>query len=119
MPGYGGSVRLSRIVGIGIAKEMIFTGKIINSEEAYRIGLVNKIVEPKDLINEAKSLATEILKNSKFSVKMTKNVINKSVDMPIELALRYEALSFGLCFSNSDQKEGVNAFLEKRGPNYN
>lgn len=117
-PGFGGTQRLSRIVGMAIAKELIYTGKIIDSYEAYRIGLVNRIVEPEKLMEEAKILANTIASNAPIAVRLCKSAINRGKQMDIDTAIMYEAEAFGECFSTEDQKEGMSAFIEKRNKNF-
>ena len=112
-PGFGGTQRLARLVGTGMAKQLIYTGDIINAEEALRIGLVNKVVEPEQLIEEAKLLAKKIASNAPIAVKLSKTAINRGLQMDIDTALMYEAEIFGECFSTVDQKNGMKAFLEK------
>ena len=113
-PGFGGTQRLARIVGEGRAKELIYTCSMINAEEAYRIGLVNKIVEPEALLGEAKAMAEKIAKNAPIAVSECKEAITMGIQMDIESALEYESEAFGMCFATEDQKEGMTAFLEKR-----
>ncbi len=113
-PGFGGTQRMARIVGLGMAKELIFSGKIINAEEALRIGLVNRVVEPEALLEEAKKLASTIASNAPIAVKLCKAAINRGMQCDIDTALMYEAEVFGECFSTEDQKEGMTAFVEKR-----
>lgn len=112
-PGFGGTQRLARLVGMGMAKQLLFTAEIINAEEALRIGLVNKIVEPENLLEEAKLLANKIVNNAPIAVKLCKTAINRGMQMDIDTALIYEAEIFGECFSTEDQKSGMTAFLEK------
>ncbi|WP_034439787.1 short-chain-enoyl-CoA hydratase [Clostridium ihumii] len=113
-PGFGGTQRLARLVGEGVAKELIFTCDIIKADEALRIGLVNKVVEPEELMNEAMNMAKKIANNAPKAVAFCKEAINNGIQMNIEDALRYESEIFGMCFSTCDQKEGMSAFLEKR-----
>ena len=113
-PGFGGTQRLARLVGEGIAKELIFTADIINAEEALRIGLVNKVYQPEELFDQAMNMANKIAKNAPIAVKLCKEAINKGLQIDIDTAIRYEAEAFGMCFSSDDQKEGMSAFLEKR-----
>lgn len=112
-PGFGGTQRLARLVGMGMAKQLIYTGDIINAEEALRIGLVNKVVEPEQLIEEVKLLAKKIASNAPIAVKLSKTAINRGMQMDIDTALMYEAEIFGECFSTIDQKSGMKSFLEK------
>ncbi|MGH4126259.1 MAG: short-chain-enoyl-CoA hydratase [Clostridium sp.] len=112
-PGFGGTQRLARLVGTGMAKQLLFTAEIINAEEALRIGLVNKVVEPENLVEEAKMLAKKIASNAPIAVKLCKTAINRGMQMDIDTALIYEAEIFGACFATDDQKSGMTAFLEK------
>ncbi len=116
-PGFGGTQRLARLVGMGIAKELIYTGRIIDAAEAYRIGLVNKVVEMEKLMEEAKALANTIAANAPIAVRLCKTAINRGTQMDMDTAIAYEADVFAQCFSTEDQKEGMSAFLEKRGKN--
>jgi len=113
-PGFGGTQRLARFVGIGMAKQLIFTGGLIKADEALRIGLVNKVVEPEALLEEAKALANEIAAQAPIAVKLCKAAINKGMQCDIDTAISYESEVFGECFATEDQKEGMNAFIEKR-----
>ncbi len=114
IPGFSGTQRLPRIVGIGKAKELIFTGNIINSEEAFKIGLVNKVAEHDKLMEEAYLMADKIKSNSMQAVAYSKEAINRGTETDIETGIGYELNLFGLCFAAEDQKEGMSAFLEKR-----
>lgn len=114
LPGFGGTQRLSRIVGSGRAKELIFTCDKINAEEAYRIGLVNKIVPQEQLIDYCIKTAEKILLNGSYAITLAKKCINSGADMDLSAALELEALSFGIAFSTKDKNEGMTAFLEKR-----
>lgn len=116
IPGSGGTQRLPRIIGLAKAKEMLFLGDSIDAHEAYRIGLVNKVVPVEDLMNEVKRMAANIAARPALAVKVTKMAINTGINMSLESALRLESQSFGLLFSTEDQKEGVAAFNEKRAP---
>jgi enoyl-CoA hydratase len=117
-PGFGGTLRLSRLVGIAKAKELIFTCDVINGTEAAKIGLVNKVVPPEELMNAAMDMANTISSKGQIAVRYAKTAINKSIDTDIETAMVIEKDLFGLCFANEDQKEGMTAFLEKREPNF-
>lgn len=118
IPGFAGTQRLSRIVGLGRAKELIFTTDIIDAEEAYRIGLVNKIVPQNELMNEAINMANKIKSKGQIAVRFAKTAINKGIETDIETGQSIEKDLFGLCFATEDQKEGMEAFLKKRKPNY-
>lgn len=113
-PGFGGTQRLPRTVGAGMAKELIYTAQIINAEEALRIGLVNKVVEPDKLLEEVKNIANTIAANAPIAVKLCKAAINQGLQCDIDTAVAYEAEVFGECFATEDQKEGMTAFVEKR-----
>ena len=113
-PGFGGTQRLARIVGLGIAKELIYTAKNIKADEAYRIGLVNKVVPLENLMDEAKKMASKIIANAPVAVRLCKDAINRGMQVDIDKAVMIEAEDFGKCFSSADQKEGMTAFLERR-----
>lgn len=118
-PGFGGTQRLARLVGLGAAKELIYTAKIIKADEAYRIGLVNRVVEPEKLLDEAKELANNITAQAPIAVKLCKAAINRGTQCDIDTALAYESEAFGECFSTEDQKEGMTAFVERREKSFN
>lgn len=113
-PGFGGTQRLARIVGLGKAKEMIYTARNIKADEAYRIGLVNKVVPLENLMDEAKAMASSIIANAPIAVKMSKDAINRGMQVSIDKAVEIEAEDFGKCFASEDQTEGMTAFLERR-----
>lgn len=117
-PGFGGTQRLSRIVGLGKAKELIYTGDMIKADEALRIGLVNKVVEVDSLMEEAMTLAKKIANNAPIAVKLCKDAINRGIQVDIDSAINIEAEDFGKCFATEDQKEGMNAFLERRDKSF-
>ena len=117
-PGFSGTQRLPRLVGLGKAKELIFTGEIINAETAHGIGLVDIIAEPEELMDKANELAAKIAKNSAVAVKFSKEAINRGYQADMDTAIDIELSYFGLCFSGKDQKEGMQAFLEKRPANF-
>lgn len=117
-PGFAGTQRLSRLVGLGRAKELIFTADMINAEEAYRIGLVNKVVPVDELMNEALALAEKIASKGQIAVRFSKTSMNMGIETDLETGMGIEKDLFGLCFATEDQKEGMGAFLEKREPNY-
>lgn len=114
--GFGGTQRLPRLVGKGTSLELLFTGKIINAEEAYRIGLVQKVAP--NVLEEATKLANSIVSNGPLAVRQTKQVIVNGMEMDLNRALAYEAEIFAMCFSSTEQKEGMSAFCEKRAPKF-
>jgi enoyl-CoA hydratase len=118
VPGFGGTQRLPRLVGKGRAKEIIFTGDMIDAQEAYRIGLVNRLCEPEELMDTARELARGILRRSQAAVGLAKLAINNGLNMDDESAFAYESELWGACFSTEDRKEGMQAFLEKRSPEF-
>src|SRR3981189_1692708 len=114
LPGYGGSQRLTRLCGKGVAHELCLTGEIISAEEALRIGLVNHVYESAELLPAAEALAKKIISNAPLSVKFTMEAIERGSQMPQEEGLFLEATLFGLCAATEDMREGTKAFLEKR-----
>ena len=114
IPGFSGTVRLARLVGMGMAKQLIYTGKALRASDALRIGLVNEVVPQEELMNRAFELANQIAANAPLAVKAAKHCINVEYDMNADDAIRYESGIFGHCFSTEDQKEGMAAFFEKR-----
>lgn len=114
IPGFGGTLRLTRLVGKGRAKELIFTGDMIDAHEAYRIGLANKVVSAEELLPTARKMALKIASKGPIAVRFAKESIDAGLEMDIDRAARFEADLFGLCFATADQKEGMLAFLEKR-----
>jgi enoyl-CoA hydratase len=114
IPGFGGTLRLSRLVGKGRAKELIYTGDMIDAEEACRIGLANKVVAPGQLLEEAQKMAAKIADKGPLAVSLAKQAVDNGLEMDIDRAGHYEASLFGLCFASAEQKEGMRAFLEKR-----
>ena len=113
-PGFGGTQRLGRIVGTGKAKEMIYGARNIKAEEAYRIGLVNNVYPAEELMPAAKKLASTIARNAPIAVRNCKRAINEGIQVDMDQAIVIEEKLFGSCFETCDQKEGMNAFLEKR-----
>lgn len=113
IPGFGGTQRLARVVGVNMAMEIILTGNNISAEEALRIGLVNRIVEG-DLIEEAKKTVSQIAKRGPLAVTYAKSAVRRGLELPIEVGLELEKDLFALVFSSEDRLEGVTAFLEKR-----
>lgn len=118
IPGYGGTQRLARLVGLGKAAELILTGDQIDAHEALRIGLVNKVVPQNELIPAAVAIAKTILSKGQIAVRIALKALNASLEMPLSEGLRVEAALFGECCGTQDFKEGTNAFLEKRKPTF-
>ena len=119
IPGGGGTQRLPRVVGKGMAKELIFTGKVIGAQEAYRIGLINRISEPGKVLEEAMEMARTICDNAPIAVAQAKSVINRGMEMDINNALQIETNAYEMVIPTKDRIEGLKAFLEKRKPQYN
>ncbi len=113
IPGFSGTVRLARLVGMGMAKQLIYTGKAIKADEALRIGLVNAVVPQTELMDKAMEIANQIAANAPLAVSAAKLCINTEYDMDAEEAIAFENQAFGMCFSTEDQKQGMKAFLEK------
>jgi len=113
-PGFGGTQRLARLVGPGMAKQMIYSAKNIKADEALRIGLVNAVYPQAELMGEAMKLASKIAKNAPIAVRASKKAINDGLEAPMDQAIVIEEKLFGSCFESYDQKEGMTAFLEKR-----
>ena len=114
IPGFGGTQRLARLVGMGRAKEMIFTCENIDAQEAYRIGLVNKVVSTEELYETANAMAKKIISKGSYANAVAKAAINNGYDMDIKNAVEMEANLFGVVNDTHDKKEGMGAFLEKR-----
>jgi enoyl-CoA hydratase len=114
LPGYGGTQRLPRLCGKGVAHEMILTGEMITAEEALRVGLVNRVVEQAELLTTAESMAKKIIANAPLAVKYAMEAVERGMEMPQEEGLFLEASLFGLCCATEDMREGTRAFLEKR-----
>jgi enoyl-CoA hydratase len=117
-PGFGGTQRLPRLIGAARAKEFIFSASVISALEAERIGLVNMVVPPEDLMDEALRLAGKIANASAPAVRYAKTAINRGIETDIETGLAIERDLFGLCFATDEQKEGMRAFVEKRPPKF-
>jgi enoyl-CoA hydratase len=118
LPGFGGTQRTAKLVGLAKAKELVFTGKVITAQEAYEMGLVNRVLPDDQLMAAVEELAAKILAAGPVGVRLAKACINKSLSLDIDSGLDFEAQAFGLCFGTEDQKEGMAAFLEKRTPTY-
>lgn len=113
IPGFSGTVRLARLVGMGIAKQLIYTGKVVKADEALRIGLVNAVYSQAELMERAMEMANQIAANAPLAVKAAKLCINTEWDLDADEAIQYESGIFGHCFATEDQKNGMKAFLEK------
>ena len=117
-PGWGGSQRLPRLVGPGLAADLILTGRRIGAEEALRIGLVNQVVPQSELMPTALERAGQIARNSPLAVRSAKQLMRRAFDEPLERGLLAEIDAFASAFTTAEQREGMTAFVEKRTPNY-
>ncbi|MFC1941966.1 enoyl-CoA hydratase-related protein [Chloroflexota bacterium] len=118
IPGGGGTQRLTRLVGMTKAKELIYMGDIIDANTALSIGLINKVFPPESLMEEATQMAKKMVSKSGIALNYAKKAINSGADMGLPAALDFEEQCFALCFATEDQKEGMKAFLEKREASY-
>lgn len=118
IPGFGGTQRLPRLVGKGMAKYLIMTAEMIPAEEAYRIGLVEKVVPAESLMEEAEKLAKTIASKAPVAVATAKTAINNGFDMDMKSASKFEIETFTAAFGSEDKSEGMSAFLEKRAPEF-
>ena len=118
IPGSGGTQRLTRLVGSARAKELLFTGKVIDAHTAHSYGLLNQVVPAESLIEEAKKVALEIAGKPSVALLLLKSAVNTGRNLDLPSALDYEIECFSQCFATQDQKEGFKAFLEKRKPVY-
>jgi enoyl-CoA hydratase/carnithine racemase len=116
IPGAGGTQRLPRLIGQGRAKELLYTGNSIDASEAYRIGLVNRVVPKKSLIGEVKRFAHQLKKQPQVALRLIKSAVNEGMKMDFQSALDYEGRCFEIVFSTEDQKEGLKAFINKAKP---
>ena len=116
IPGGGGTQRLARLVGVGQAFKLIYSGDMISAEEALRIGLVEEVVPPDELMPRARALAAAIARKSPVTLRLIKEAIQASLETPLAEGLRLETSLFGVAFASEDKREGVRAFLEKRPP---
>jgi enoyl-CoA hydratase/carnithine racemase len=114
IPGYGGTQRLPRLVGKGLAMQMVLGGEVITAAEAYRIGLVNEVTAAAELIPRAEAIAAKIIANAPLAVQYAMEAVNKGMEMTLAEGLFLEASLFGVCCATEDKKEGTAAFLEKR-----
>ena len=118
IPGFGGTQRLSRLVGKGMAKMLIYTADVIDATYAREIGLVEKVVEPEELMTECEKIAGKIMAKAPIAVALSKHCINNGYDVDMKSASQFEINSFGITFDSEDMKEGTSAFLEKRAPEF-
>lgn len=114
IPGFGGTQRLPRLVGTGMALELLLTGDMIDAEEACRIGLVNRVIEQDNLLAHCYEIMEKIAQKGPIAVRLCKEVVTSGIEMDLTRACRHEADLFGVCFASEDQNEGMKAFLEKR-----
>ncbi len=114
IPGYGGTQRLPRLVGKGLAMQQLLTGEMITAQEAYRIGLVNEVVAAAELIPRAEAIAAKIIANAPLAVQYVMEAVNKGMEMSLSEGLYLEAVLFGVVCATEDKNEGTKAFLEKR-----
>lgn len=118
IPGFGGTQRLPRIIGSGMAKQLIYTADIIDANEALRIGLVNAVVPAEELLETVRQIALRINQNGPLAVRLAKSSINAGIETDIDRSMIIEADAFGLCFATNDRKEGMAAFIDKRAANF-
>jgi enoyl-CoA hydratase len=116
IPGSGGTQRLQRLIGINRAKELIYTGNIIDAKTAFSMGMINKVVPLADLMKEAKAMAAKLLEKSSVILKLAKSAINNGASVDLNTGLNIEIECFSQCFATEDQKESMKAFIEKRKP---
>ena len=114
IPGFSGTYRLAKLVGQGIAKELIYTGRMIDADEALQIGLVNRVVAPDELPGAVDAVVAAILKNAPIAVSFARACINENYDLDVDESIALENRYFAKCFATADQKEGMDAFLNKR-----
>lgn len=118
IPGYGGTQRLPRLVGTGLAMQMVLTGEMISAQEAHRIGLVNEVVAPDKLIARAEEIAGKIIGMAPLAIQYCMEAVLQGMNMTLQEGLFLEATLFGMCCATEDRKEGTTAFLEKRPANF-
>lgn len=117
-PGFGGTQRLPRLIGKGLAAELLYTGNIIDAKEAERIGLINRVVPQEELMGACRDIAKTICSKGPVAVRLCKEAVNNGMEMDVARGCNYEADLFALCFAGEEQTEGMSAFLEKRSPKF-
>ena len=118
IPGYGGTQRLPRLVGTGLAMQILLTGEMISAQEAHRIGLVNEVLPPEKLIPRAEEIAGKIIANGPLAIQYCMEAVNQGLNMTLQEGLFLEATLFSVCCATDDKNEGTTAFLEKRPANF-
>jgi enoyl-CoA hydratase len=118
IPGLGGTQRLPRLVGKGMAMQLVLSGEMISAQEAHRIGLVNEVTAAAELIPRAEAIAQKIIANAPLAVQYAMEAVNRGLEMNLPEGMYLEAVLFGLCSASEDKKEGIAAFLEKRPPQF-
>jgi enoyl-CoA hydratase len=118
IPGYGGTQRLPRLVGKGLAMQLVLAGEMITAQEAMRIGLVNEVTPQPELISRAEAIAHKIAANAPLAVQYAMEAVNRGMEMTLAEGLYLEATLFGVCCATEDKNEGTKAFLEKRAPSF-
>jgi enoyl-CoA hydratase len=116
LPGAGGTQRLPRLIGAGRAKELLFSGDPVSAEEAFRIGLANRVVAAETLMNAAENLAKRFSRRAPLALKLIKSAVDRGMSMDLKTGLEYEARCFEILFTTEDREEGMQAFLAKRDP---
>lgn len=119
IPGFAGTQRMSRLIGTSRAKELIFTARTVKGQEAYDLGILNKLVPAEELLSSAEELAAAIMKNAPLAVEKAKHVIQVGAELPLKNAIRLETEAEALLFSTEDKLEGMRAFVEKRKAVFN
>lgn len=118
IPGYGGTQRLTRLIGKPRAKELVLTGDSVNAQEAFTLGMVDKVVPADDTVRTAINIAQKVASKGQFAVKMAKRAIDEGFEQTLDEALKTEAKYFGIVCGSEDKNEGVSAFIEKRAPQF-
>lgn len=114
IPGFGGTQRLARLVGRGLARQLVYTGEMLSAERALSVGLITEVTSPEELMPRAVAIAELIAEKAPLAVAACKKALNRGVELPLEAALDFEAVLFGAMFNTADMREGTQAFTEKR-----